>query len=227
MLPALVLSAVFLSGCVSAPQKPVSLQQDFWEKSEKIIGVVMTKVPELDVYLPGAGCLLCIAVAEANHTKLSKHVDTLQPEGVANLKAKLIEILTNKEISAVALNEELDLEKLPEYKSKSNPDAAKYDFSKFQKEHNLTHLLVVDVRRLGIHRPYSSYVPTGDPKGHFSAVGYLVNLSDNTYAWYRPVEIYEGVTDVWDEPPKYPALTNSYYQALEAGKDSVLAAFSK
>ena len=35
--------------------------------------------------------------------------------------------------------------------------------------------------------------------------------------------MYKNAVGNWDEPPAYPALTNSYYQALEMGKDIILA----
>jgi hypothetical protein len=35
--------------------------------------------------------------------------------------------------------------------------------------------------------------------------------------------VFKNAAGNWDEPPDYPALTNSYYQALEMGKDIILA----
>jgi hypothetical protein len=53
-------------------------------------------------------------------------------------------------------------------------------------------------------------------------VGYIVNLKNNTYEWYLPVLVTKAADQNWDEPPKFPGLTNAYFQALEIGKDSFL-----
>ena len=49
----------------------------------------MTDLPTPDVFLLGANCLLCIAVAEANHQKISKHVDTFKTDDLSLVKSDL------------------------------------------------------------------------------------------------------------------------------------------
>jgi len=87
--------------------------------------------------------------------------------------------------------------------------------------------LVIDITALGFTRTYSAYIPTSDPKSLLRGAGYMVNLSNNTYEWYLPVVVSKGADRNWDEPPKFPALTNAYFQGLELGKDRFLEPFGK
>jgi len=81
---------------------------------------------------------------------------------------------------------------------------------------------------VGVERSYSSYIPNGSPHAYLTGKGYLVNLSNNTYEWYRPVRIVRGAEgDKWDEPPKFPGLTNAYFQVLEMSKDEFVKPFTE
>ena len=70
-------------------------------------------------------------------------------------------------------------------------------------------------------RPYSAYVPTGEPKAIVSGSVYLVNLSTNTYEWLMPFSVDKSAEGAWDEPPKFPGLTNAYFQVLEMVADRI------
>jgi hypothetical protein len=83
----------------------------------------------------------------------------------------------------------------------------------------------VNVATLGFLRTYSAYIPNADPKGVLQGAGYVVNLKTNAYEWFMPVNILKSAEQKWDEPPKYPGLTNAYFQALELGRDSFLKPF--
>lgn len=223
---ALLLVVLFFAGCAVAPQNPVPMQANFWNgAAPKKIGVVMTKVPELQMTYPGAGCLLCLAAAAATNSTLSNYVETLSDENLPALKDELANRLKGKGIESVVIAEPVDLSKLPKYKS-DVPNTARIDFSSFKKNNGLTHLIVIDVTYLGMQRAYSSYIPTGAPQGVVLGSSFVVNLDTQVFEWYQPLNIYKGVTDEWDEPPHFPALTNAYYQALETGKDIILQPFA-
>ena len=78
---------------------------------------------------------------------------------------------------------------------------------------------MIDITALGFTRTYSAYIPTSDPKALLRGAGYIVNLNNNTYEWYMPVIITKSADKNWDEPTKFPGLTNAYFHALELGKD--------
>jgi len=50
----------------------------------------------------------------------------------------------------------------------------------------------------------------------------MVDLTSNAYDWYMPLNVLKSADGRWDEPPKFPGLTNAYFQALEESKDQLL-----
>ncbi|MEM8499172.1 MAG: hypothetical protein AAF542_14200 [Pseudomonadota bacterium] len=221
----IALSIAMLAACAATPQAPVSLSGDFLGDSEKKVGVAMTEVPELDVHLPGAACLLCLAVAETANSSLSKHTKTLTADGVEEIKNSLADLMNESGTSSIVIDDNLDIAALPKFSSKE-VNTTKRDFRSLKETHGITHLLVVDISQIGFIRNYANYVPTSDPKGLFSGESYLVNLNNNTYEWYRPLDIHKSVADGWKEPPAFPGLTNAFYQALETGKEQILQPFN-
>ena len=210
-----------LGGCVTAPQIPVKATEKFWTQKDIKVGIVTTSITKPNVYLPGAACLLCIAVAETANAALSQHVDTISVENdLSELKTTIAERLEEKGIQVQVIDEFIDLNDLASFRSKLE-NSAKKDFSSFKNDNNLTHLVVIKFGLIGMHRTYSNYIPTSDPKGVFSGVIYLVDLESNTYESYEAFEIFKAAGGKWKEPPAYPALTNSFYQAIEMGKEII------
>ena len=83
-------------------------------------------------------------------------------------------------------------------------------------------LLLFQVNNIGVHRTFAAYVPTAEPKEVFNGSALLVDLKTNLLEWYHPFSIVKAADGAWDEAPKFPRLTNAYFQALELGKDEAL-----
>ncbi len=217
----LSLVMLFLVGCAGKPQPPIHIDQSYWEGQERTVGIVMTDLPETDVHIYGAGCLLCLLVAEAANSNLSTHTETLSDENLTELKGKIAKDLEEGGIKTSIINEAITLKSLPKNKS-SIENASKFDFSSYKNTHNISHLLVIEINQLGMTRGYSSYVPITDPRAIFKAKSYLVDLETNIYDSYYSIDIEQNAHENWDESPTFPALTNAYYQALAKGKDSII-----
>jgi hypothetical protein len=222
---ALAIIAFFLGGCASAPQLPVKLEPSALTTKPARIGVAMTALPKPDTYLPGADCLLCYAAASLANRELTVHTQTLPHEDLPKLKSEIADLIRKKGGDAVVIAEEIKLDDLPNLESKG-PNIAGKDFSSLRKKHSIDKLVVINVGTLGFWRTYASYIPTADPKAIIGGTGYMVNLNNNTYEWYLPISIMKSADKNWDEPPKFPGLTNAYFQALELGRDSFLKPFS-
>ncbi|WP_199739133.1 hypothetical protein [Herminiimonas sp. KBW02] len=222
----LVAVSVILTGCAVKPQYPVGLAPTAVKASEGRVGVAMTALPKVDTEFPGAGCLLCYAFASASNSALTTHTNTLPHEDLVTLKNELADLIRKKGGDVVVIQEVIDIKTLPD-NAQAAPGIAKKDFSQLQKKYAIDKLLMVEITSLGMVRTYSAYVPTSDPKGMVVGTGYLVNLKTNAYEWYKRINIVKASESQWDEPPKFPGLTNAYFQALETGKDQFREPFLK
>jgi len=214
-------AAVFLTGCATPPQNPVAMGANTFAEQGQRVGVAMSKMPKVDTSFPGAGCLLCAAAASVANSSLTSHTQTLPADDLARLKSDIAEALKLKGQVPVVIEEAIIVGDLPK-SSSTAPNAARRDYSSLKAKYKLDKLVVVELSEVGITRPYSAYVPTGEPKGVVSGVSYLVNLKDNSYEWYLPVLQQKGAQGAWDEAPKFPGLSNAYFQVVEEARDSIL-----
>jgi hypothetical protein len=222
---ALLAGTILLTGCAGKPQRPIAFTAPAVTAQPQKVGVAMTALPKVDTSLPGAGCLLCLAAAAVANSTLTSYTHTLPQEDLPKLKQQVAELLRKKGMDVVVIEQDINVGKLPNAQGKG-PDIAKKDFSSLGRQYNIDHLVVIDISQVGFERMYSSYIPASDPKGAVTGLGYEVNLKTNAYEWYAPVNIRVSAEGKWDEPPKFPGLTNAYFQALEMGKDSFLKPFS-
>jgi len=186
----------------------------------------MTTLPKVDTEFPGAGCLLCLAAAAAANSSLTAHANTLPYEDLPKLKNVVADSIRKKNTDVIVIPEDLKVSELTDYGT-AGPNIAKKDFSPLKQKYKIDKLLVIDIAALGFTRTYSAYFPTSDPKSLLRGAGYIVNLTNNTYEWYLPIVVSKSADKNWDEPPKFPGLTNAYFQGLELGKDRFLEPFGK
>jgi len=219
-------AAAFLSGCASAPQAPVSMRFGIFAQPGQRIGVAMSKLPKADTSFPGADWPLPRAAASVANSALTAHARTLPADDLASLKQEIAAALKLKGQVPVVIDEPVVLDQLPKANSTAR-NAASRDYSSLQSRYQLDKLLVVELVEVGITRPYSSYIPTGEPKGIVRGMSYIVNLKDNCYEWYLPVLQQKSARGNWDEAPAFPGLSNAYYQALEAARETILRPLAK
>jgi hypothetical protein len=216
-----------LTGCASTPpQAPLTISKDFYSNKTTKIAVIMNPLPTVDTQFPGADCLLCLGVASLSNRSLTAHTQTLTHEDLPMLKSSVAKLFKDKGYQVTAIDGRVDFSALPKF-GKSGPNVAQQDYSTLKAKYGVDKLVVIAIHQVGIYRPYSGYVSVGDPKAVVSGLGYMVDLSSNVYEWYFPISIQKSADTNWDEPPKFPGLTNAYYQAIEATKDSVLESLSK
>ncbi|MFT7235388.1 MAG: hypothetical protein ACI9QV_000965 [Methylophagaceae bacterium] len=215
---------LFLVGCAATSQQySIPKADNYWQGKPRTVGIAMTKVPPRDMYIYGANCLMCVVAAKSANSLLSRHIERLGDENLPSIKDKIADVLKEHKVDVRILDEVFSSKGLPENKSNLE-NACNFDYSSYKKPHNLTHLLIIEVNKLGITRGYFAHFPVTDPRTIFSTNIYLVDLETNTFDFYYPIELEKSTHHIWNEPPMYPALTNSYYQVLEEGKVKIIDA---
>lgn len=217
----LAVAAAFLAGCAAPPQAAVSMGYRPFAEPGLRIGIAMSTLPKVDTSFPGAEWPLCHAAAALANAKLTAHARTLPADDLASLKDNIAEVLKLKGQVPVVIDEPLVVDKLPKTGHTARNAVAR-DYSSLQSKYRLDKLLVVELTEVGISRPYSSYIPTGEPKGVVSGRFYMVNFTDPAYEWYLPVLQQKSAQGSWDEAPAFPGLSNAYFQAIEAARQAIL-----
>jgi hypothetical protein len=221
---AIAAAAIFLTGCAT-PQAPVAMSEGSLSSKSGKVGISVSSVPKPDTYFPGASCLLCYAFASASNSALTTHVKTLPTDDLDKLGQEVADALRKKGVEAVVLREPIGIKDLPNATG-DKPNTPKQDFSALRDKLKVDKLLLVQWGLVGYERPYSSYVPTSDPKAMVRGLGYMVDLRTNTYDWFQDITVLKAADGTWDEAPKFPGLTNAYFQALEGARDGVLKPLS-
>jgi len=211
-----------LTGCATKPQLAVSLNRATLSTQGTRVGVAMTPLPKIDTSFPGANCLLCIATASVANSSLTAHTKTLNHEDLPKLKQAVADLIRKRGVEPVILADDVKLDAYPDRAVSADGNFARKDYSALLKKHGIDKLLLIDIREIGFERTYSSYVPTSDPKAVLRGSASLIDLKTHTLDWYQPLAIMRASDGVWDEPPKFPGLSNAYFQVIELTKDEVL-----
>lgn len=226
LTPVLVSFAVFLAGCSTPVQQSVALESNYLQTGPKKVAVVMSELPKPDTFFPGADCLLCLGVASLANRSLTSAVQSWSSEEMLSVKGEMRDIFKRWGFDVVLVDEPVKFKELPDRKEKALGFASK-DFSAVQQRTGADHMLFIDVKTVGVRRNYASYVPTGPALTWLVAEAYMVNLKDHRFSWYESINLSRQADGQWDEAPKFPGLTNAYFQTLEEAKDQIKKPFKK
>jgi len=211
-----------LTGCATKPQLPVSMNSTTLSAKGTRIGVAMTSLPTVDTSFPGAGCLLCMATASVANSSLTAYTKTLNHEDLPKLKQAVADLIRKRGAEPVVIAEDLKLDAFSDRPASAEGNFARKDYSPMLKKYGIDKLLLIDIRELGFERTYSAYVPTSDAKAVLRGSAALIDLKTHALEWYQPLAIVRASDGAWDEPPKFPGLSNAYFQVIELSKDEVL-----
>lgn len=226
LLVAVVAAGLLLAGCATPPQAPINLSPAAMSDTSSKVAVMMSPVPKPDTSFPGANCLLCVAAASAMHSGMTDEVRSWPTEDISSYGKGLADRLGQRNLKVDLHNTPLDLEKLPELKS-DTPNKARRNFALLKTQLGADRLLMINVKFVGVTRPFSAYFPAGEPQAIISGEAYMVNLNDNALEWFEPFQVVRRAEGKWDEPPKYPGLANAFFQAIEGARDQISKPFAK
>lgn len=226
VIAGLALCASLLVGCAAPQQKSIAFKPEVLTTSPAKVGIAMSEIPKADTFFPGADCLLCMMAASAVNSDLTNLARSLPYEDLPKLKELVAETLNKQGVSTQIIPDNFNLDALPDG-GPSGENVARKNFTSLKTKYGIDKLLVVSVKSLGFTRRYSAYIPNGDPRASIAATAYIVDLTSNKYDWYKQVSEIKSAEGAWDEPPKYPGLSNAYFQVLELAKDSILTPLAK
>lgn len=210
-----------LSACSSPRITTVLLQKQFYEDKTKTIGihVVTPKIPK--VKMPGAYCLLCQGVAGAANSSLATHTKTLSRTELKGFDAELMQLIEEKGMTAQIV-QTLNLRAIKDARRISDPvkKFARKRYNALKDKLNVDYLLLIDIYP-HIERKYSGMIANGGPTGTVTGKVIIVDLATNEYKLYKKLEVRNAPIGEWDEPPKFPGVTNSYYTAIEQAKELI------
>lgn len=224
----LAVAAILSGGCATPVQQRIDLADNYFlsgKAKEGKVGVVMVELPKPDTAFPGANCLLCLGVANGMHSALNKEVQAFSTAELKPLPYDVVALLKKRGIDAVLIDEPLKIDALPDLNASDTVNKSRKNFTSLKAKYNIDRLLVVHFTALGVWRSYSAYVPTDPPKAVVVGNASLIDLATHSLEWYLPVTISRAADGDWDEPPKFPGLTNAYYQVLESGMDVIKKPF--
>lgn len=222
-----IIATVVLAGCGVTPPPVTSLKSNFFSAqsiAKTRVGVHLI-VARADTHLVGAGCLLCIAAASAANSSLTKHIRTLSADDLKDIDDKIVAELVEKGMQIKLIERMPSFENLAKFSNDHN--YAKKDYRVFKEQFDIDKLIVIDITRVGAYRTYANYFPTSDPQGSVAGSIYMIDLETNRYEMYKPIDNNITTDGEWDEPPTFPGVTNTYYQAIEKTKAQILSYFDK
>lgn len=218
----IVILSVFAAGCATVPQQSTVEFNSANLKAGQKVGVYISQMPKITTQFPGANCLLCLGVASAAHSGLTKQVESFKPEALVKVPDVINNHLKSKGVEVVKINELI--KKLPKVKPAAGSTLAK-DYRPYKTQFGIDLLLVVNYQQVGVNRPYNAYVPVAVPHASIVAEFYVVDIETNTYFAYAPINLTKQPDGNWDVSPKYPAVTNAFFQLEEQAAEQLLKSF--
>jgi hypothetical protein len=148
---------------------------------------------------------------------LIKHLKQLDISEFNEVREWIAADFEKKGFNVVRIDEFVDMAKMPKLSTKVG--FATRDFSAYKAKHGVDHVLVLSLTSIGTTRAYYGPVPTSEPMAFAYAEGQLIDLSNQQLLWYNVSNPTLPINGAWDEPDlKFPNITNTVYQALEAAK---------
>ena len=213
-----------LVGCATV-QKPVALDNHFWENRKPVIGLAKSVVPKPDAFMTGNMGLLDIAINRGNAKSLITHLEKMDYSKVQTIDKEFSEQLQERGFQVKKIDQAIDLQKMQKFSGKSETvQYAEYDFRSL-KSNNIDYLLLLAVERVGTVRNYYGFMPTGAPMADFKYKGFLVDLNTNELKWYVDDVSNMSVAEPWDQVPDFANVTTAVNTNVDRGIDSLGNAF--
>lgn len=220
-----------LSACATITPN-FAVKQNFWSDRNQTVGVIIGDMPKPMAHKSGSQGLLDIAINNANAGDLEAHLAKLDISKIKNVKKKIAAYLKGKGLRVKLINEQVNIESLPEFEAKNDDSKKQYfgnrDYRTLKSKFGVDKLIVINVVRIGTIRNYYGFIPMGDPSGISHVAGYIVNLDNNQLEWKQVVTQTVPNPDTnWDTPPNFDGLTKAMYLAFDQSSNMLFNHFAQ
>ncbi|WP_281545150.1 hypothetical protein [Grimontia sp. SpTr1] len=219
--PFLVLGLLLLTGCAATPQPTVTLDANSPITSNSSVSFFYAgpNPDKATTHIFGASCLLCYGVAAGLTQTLDSHLEaTISTDELSDIKETVLANLNGLAGDVVEVSQ-IDFDSLKSFDG--GLGFAKKDFTSLKEQLGTDFLSVLSIYRHGAYRGFNSYFPTTDPQGHVAGILYTVDLTNNRLVQFLEFDERVQPQGEWDEPPAFPSVTTSYYQATQNVKTTL------
>ena len=208
-----------LQGCATV-QPNVALDSGFWNEKDKTVAVVVAKLPPADYMTTGQQGLLDVAINEGANSALNDHLQNLDISEFKAIGEYFTSILKDKGLNVTGLHVDFEVPELRQFHGKKDGGTVfgHRDYRMLKQRVDADQVLLIEVSRAGVVRPYYGFFPTGEPLANFVTEGRLVDLETNRILWRAHFETNLAIQKPWDEPPTFPNVTTAIYKSLEQAK---------
>ena len=215
---------LLLGACAGTPQPTISMTDNLFINDKLKVGIAYIPPKEkATTHILGADCLLCYAVAAVLTGKLDTHLETtINTDELTTMQELVLSEYAQRSegVELVALPTPID-----QFKDFGGElGFAKKDFRSVKETLGIDILVIFHITRHGAYRSFTNYIPNGDPQGYVAGFLYAVDLNSNAYIQYLEINETIQPSGAWDEPPGFPSVTTSYYQAVENTKQKIKSA---
>jgi len=220
-----VASVILISGCVTAPQVPVSLSDTYWEKTGKKLGLIIGPIEKPGLYMEGDVRLLDYAINAGAMSSVTSHFESLDTSDYEKINKEVRDIFTARGMLVVNFPKEEKINDLPDFTDPNEKDTVYFsrkDYMGYKEKYGVENVLSITPVRIGVARPYHGFIPTGNPRAVFELKVEMVDLATNGLLWYSNIDTANHSTGNWDEPPAYPGLTNAFYASMATAKQTII-----
>ncbi len=211
-----------MMGC--AVQKPVSLDNSFWEKKEARVGIAVAEIPRPSAEVESTQGPLGGVISQGIADDVVRRLEKEDFSRIYKVRGKLEEVLKAKGLNPSIIFDPIVIDRFP--KREGSDGYAERDYSALGAVAQAQYLLLVQIQSIGTIRGYVSFLPTTSPSGYFVAVGQLVDLKTQKLLWHKGVRIRRPSRGEWDQPPDFANLTAAVHQAVDSGIDMLVLDFS-